>query len=344
MIYRNSIIRLANYFEYNLFSYAGVQEDRANLISQYPNQEAEIKSLQDKYIKWLALRFGEVKSMEETHPLQDCIPTLLKYQAKEAGISQKYRQNEEFKNLVDSKYSPESRGWSNPADILKISVDQMEDIANSAAKPKKKVEGLGNSKSYSLPEEDRIGKVGEWNLWLPTSRENSCKIAGYDPVTMQPYTTWCTARTSGSNLFYNYMGGSSGRCILFYVIKDNPQADQDWLSVGFLNGKPYLIGQSGGLSVDRANVGLTQESLRSILGGSYDQIITTLQQKSDSLGGASPVFSRIEAAAKDPKLFSSLISGNTAEEADMIINEILPLTESVEVLSIAQLFIYRIIR
>jgi len=300
-------MKLADYFECNLFSYAGVQDDRAGLITKYPDQKAEIESLKDKYIMWLTLRFGDNKAIEEVRSLQECVHALLKYQSKEVGISQKYRENSKFKELIDVKFPPASRGWDNPADILKMSADQMSDIAILASKPKKMVEGLSDDKGYSLPEGDRIGKVGEWNLWLPSSRENSCKIAG----------------------------GANGNCILFYVIKDNPQEPRDWLSIAFKNGNPYLTGENDNVSVDGLNKGLTRESLQHILGGSYDQVMTTLQQKSDSLGGKSPAYGKIEEAAKDPRLFSSLIMGNTADEADPIIKKVIYLTRNVDVFSIA---------
>jgi hypothetical protein len=144
-------------------------------------------------------------------------------------------------------------------------------------------------------EVDRVGKVGLWNLWMPTSMERSCKIAQYDPITRVPKTTWCTARTSGSNLFYHYVGRPDADIILFYIIKDNAEGVTDWLSIGYYNRKPDLKGTRGGLSVDRDNNGLTAEKLQNILGGDYDAIMLELAQKAKEMSGVHPAKEKVKA-------------------------------------------------
>jgi len=165
-------------------------------------------------------------------------------------------------------------------------------------------------------EGDRVGKVGPWNLWMPTSMGRSCKIAQYDPVTRVPKTTWCTARTAGSNLFYHYVGSQDADIVLFYVIRDNPAADEDWLSVGYRNGKPVLEGARGGLSVKRDNSGLTAQALQAILGGDYDPIMRMLDERAKSMAGVHPAKEAVRAAAKDLVLFKKMMKGHSKEEND----------------------------
>jgi hypothetical protein len=186
----------------------------------------------------------------------------------------------------------------------------METIMGLAARKKQNVE-VDQEEDI---EGDRIGKVGPWNLWVPTSMERSCKIAQYDPITRAPKTTWCTARTAGSNLFYHYVGRQDQDIVLFYVIKDDPEADEDWLSVGYLNGKPVLKGQRGGLSVTRDNKGLTPETLQAILGDNFDPIMVMLAEKAKEMSGVHPAKEKVRAAARDPELFKKMLKGHSEEE------------------------------
>lgn len=325
----DKILNFATQLEYHLYAYASKKDD---LIENHPKIQEDINKLKDKYIKWLDLRFGKDSTYTETHPIEDCIPTLINYQNDESAISQKYNQNQEFKKDIDSRF-PEKK-WNNPADPTKMTIDEMEKIWVIFNKPSSKnlVEGLiedTTDKSYKLPEEDKIGKVGPWNVWAPSSRENSCKIAGYDPITLEPFTTWCTARTEGSNLFYDYVGAGT---ILYYLIKDNPSGDNDWLSVGFMKGQP-VFSSDGGISVNRANEGLTKKSLSSILGGYYDSIMEILKGKTDSLGGKSPAYIKIEEAASDINKYHSLLRGNTEKETIEIKLRIAKITTNEDILA-----------
>jgi hypothetical protein len=192
-----------------------------------------------------------------------------------------------------------------------MTVDEMELILGLSERKKQRIE-VNEAEDI---EGDRLGKVGPWNLWLPTTREKSCKIAQYDPVTMVPKTTWCTARTSGSNLFYSYVGRLGQDITLFYAIKDSPESDVDWVSIGFMNGKPTLDGKNGGLSVDRANKGLTQTRLRDILGPYHDEIMVIFKEKNRSLGGRHPARDKVQLAARNIEDFNHVTQGVSKDEA-----------------------------
>jgi hypothetical protein len=293
----------------------GFKDDQRYLIDKHPDHAANLQELPPKWIAWLSARFGENPVRNEMHPFEDSIITVVKFARLDAGLSAKYRASSKFKADVDEYMPPDTRGWrdwSDPSQSVKLTVDQMETIIGLSERKK---ERFKSDVSEDEMESDRVGKVGAWNLWMPTTREKSCKIAGYDPITREPKTTWCTARMAGSNLFYNYIGRPGEDMTLFYIIKDNPSQDQDWLSVGFVNGNPELSGQNGGISVDRSNVGLTPLKLKAALGSDYDEIMSVLSEKNKSLGGKHPARQKIIDAAQSLEAFGYLTQGLSREES-----------------------------
>ena len=296
----------------------GFKDDQRYLIEKYPDHAQDLEGLQPKWISWLTARFGERPKTEEIHPFEDTIVTIKSFSKKDAGLSAKYAApgTEEkpnvFKASVDEAFPPNDRSWKSPADATTMTVDEMEEILGLSERKK---ERFKTEVSEEEMESDRVGKVGPWNLWMPTTRERSCKIAGYDPVTRQPKTTWCTARMAGSNLFYNYIGRPGTDMTLFYIIKDNPKQDRDWLSLGFVNGKPVLDGKHGGISVDRANNGLTPQKLKAVLRQHHDEIMSVLTEKNKSLGGQHPARQKIKDAARSVAALRYLMQGLSKTEA-----------------------------
>ena len=231
----------------------GFKDDSEFLSVKY---DYPVESLTPKHVQWLMPRFGDNASIPPGHSFSDVIDVLNTF-IKESGVlSSKYRDNETFRSDIDRAFP--AKKWASPADFLTMSSDDMVKILDMSKKKKQRFE----INDMSLPESDRIGKIGEWNIWLPSSRENSCKIAGFDPITMKPKTDWCTARTGGSNLFYNYVAGD---IFLFYVIKDNPAQANDWISLGYKDKKLLLPSEHGGYSVNRDNSGLTKSLCIKIL-------------------------------------------------------------------------------
>jgi hypothetical protein len=291
----------------------GYKDNQRLLIQKHPSHENVLGTMSPKWIEWLIVRYGDSPSIEEDHVFEDAIVTLVKFAERDNSLSTKYRASEAFRAAVDEFIKPNERGWtdwSDPREALKVTVDQMETIMDLAQRKKQNVD----VDQAGDIEQDRVGKVGPWNLWMPTSMERSCKIAQYDPITRVPKTTWCTARTAGSNLFYHYVGSQNADIVLFYIIKDNPTADEDWLSVGYRNGKPILNGQRGGLSVKRENSGLTPEMLKSILGSDYGPIMGMLDKKAKDMSGVHPAKEHVRAAARDPALFKKMMKGHSEEE------------------------------
>jgi len=140
----------------------------------------------------------------------------------------------------------------------------------------------------SNPNVDVIGRVGPWTVLFPKTKEGStaCDISGKD-------TTWCTTKTRGQNLFYNY---AKDDLFLYYVMDysrtpDDPYKNQDnacvenndsRLSIGIIRGEITLEGSDGGVSVDAANKGLYPEDLEKALGQYHDQIINLIKTNFDS--------------------------------------------------------------
>ena len=240
----------------------GFKDDQRYLSEKYPDKAQQISALEPRWISWLMSRFGASPTHTEIHPFEEAFTALIEFVEKFQAIASKWKTNEKFRQSVDT-FLPD-RAWKGkdvtPAIISSLTVDEMVTLKGLAEREKQTVEV---DQAVDI-EGDRVGKVGPWNLWIPTTMEKSCKIAGYDPVTRVPKTTWCTARTAGSNLFYHYVGSQDADIVLFYVIRDDPAADEDWLSVGYQNGKPVLQGARGGLSVKRDNSGLTAQALQKI--------------------------------------------------------------------------------
>ena len=309
MIY--SLIKVANQLEYNLYAYAS--EKLLNYLkAKYPKLAEQLNGFKNKnkYILWLNDRFGENPSKED-HPIEECIPILLRYSSKENSLSEKYKK-EEFKKLVENKTK---KIYKDLKEIDNMTSEEMKLILLSSDKKKETIT-LSSDIDVSG---DKVGKVGEWNIWLPSSKENSIHIAQYDTDdagNKEPKTTWCTARINGSNLFYNYIGNASCNFMLFYIIKDNAQKDnnEDFLSVGFFDCKPFLPSPNYGESVDRGNIGLSVERLQNIWGDNYQAIMSMMQKKCDELGGVSPAYPKIIEATKDLEKFKQLTLNNSKTE------------------------------
>ena len=144
-----------------------------------------------------------------------------------------------------------------------------------------------------------IGKAGKWEVLMPVTQKGSiaCDISGKD-------TTWCTQKRSGQNLFYSYVARHGQDIILFYVMDytrtPDLQAEKNAdarLSIGFVNGKPLLDGQSGSVSVNSLNKGLTPEYLQSALGENYNEIMSLMTSKAEEVGGKHPAKEQMKKAA-----------------------------------------------
>ena len=290
-------------------------ENKKKLLSNLPQHADEIAKLSNKSIKWLSSRFLHPPSREAFHPIEDCFGVLKQYETKESKVKAKYRGNDEYKEAVD-KALPDKK-WDTPNDILEITIDDMITLM-TLLEFKKPLLDIDNTQ---IKREEMVGRVDAWSIYMPISRESSCVIAGYDEKTYMPKTTWCTARMHGSNLFYNYVARDNLDIVLFYLIKDSANEAEDYLSVGYREGKPVFGEGNGGLSVDRDNVGLTADRINDILGEDlWKRISRKLEDKIDSMRDkdgrvAHPVKLHVESARRDPAKLKNFYSNQSGAES-----------------------------
>jgi hypothetical protein len=286
---------------------------------------------------WLYSRFVE-KNKEEIHPIEDALPTLKKYSDNKSNIINKANRDQAFVQEL----SEEGVSTDKILNMQELSVDDMEFILEKYDDNK---ETSINTTNVETKPEEFVGKVGEWNIWLPSSQETSAKIAGYDEETKQPKTTWCTARTRGSNLFYHYISRGDVISFLFYIIKDNPSENNDWLSLGFTgnlnNGlesiEPYY-GQDGGLTVNKANKGLRESDFNSILGSNKEEIFSLIMKKMNDLGGKNPATEEMKKYANNFELFKSELNKKNIEQKRDFCKIILELNPNKQVKELAKIW------
>ncbi len=298
-----------------------------SITSKYNN--IDLTNLSEDYLLWLNMKYIESKNKpgEIVHPIEEAMETLRKF----SSIQQKYDTSIEFKNKVYEA------GYKDISSIKDLTLDDMESIiALNTSGLTVRVEGV------EIKGEEFLGKFGEWNLWLPHTKETSVKIVGYDK-NYNPKTTWCTARTKGSNLFYNYIGRKDVPVFLFYIIKDNPEKAEDWLSIGYVSSENKLVpdfsGRDGGLSVDRDNKGLKEESYAKILGENWILIKSRIESEIekysilDNRGKTyiSPARSIVEGLAKNLEEFKKELKPKSNEEKEDFAKVILNSEPSAEV-------------
>ena len=250
------------------------KEELLVLVQDDPSMSEKVSNFKPPAIRWLIQRYGENAKIEEPHPIADSILTLEKYISKMPQIKARWQRRDKKDyggkswgeilalSYEQSKMNPSWKkppyDWVNvnswtqsPMDWGKMSSDEMSQIMT--------LSDLKKSKN-TVREEDPPGifvkKVGPWNIWLPETKSDSIRIAGFDPVTMTSHVAWCTARTSGSNLFYTY--NTTGK-YLIYVIRDNPRPAPDpagrwdYISIGVKDGQIIQPAGFAGATVDREN-------------------------------------------------------------------------------------------
>ena len=278
--------------------------------------------LEDRYVK---------NNVSEIHPISEALGTLKEYVESKDAILSRIKTDEDFKSNLDGVGFTEDK----LKNILSLSVDNMVSILS---KYKHGEKTTIRTSGVEIREGERVGKVGEWNIWLPQTQETSAKIAGYDDVTKDPKTTWCTGRTKGSNLFYDYVSRGNIIYFLFYIIRDNPSDVRDWLSMGFIGDTRYgldsikpVYDQDGGMTIDRDNKGLSEENFREILGKNYSAIFDMMKNKIAELGGKNPATKELENYAKNLSLFKKALWNKSKEEKKDFYKIILQVGPSYEV-------------
>jgi len=313
----------------------GVREDAAALevdLKDDPEALGQFQSLstKPKWVNWLADRY-----LRKKYPVHDTLPDVLplvaSFASKDAAISQKYGSNEQFSAADNVAFPPESRGWQNPSDVTTMSAADLTQLLALNSREKQRFEVDRSSEAWKS---DKIGQFGPWALYFPTTQENSINIAGADPVTLKGYTVWCTARTAGSNLFYNYAGRG---IMLFYAIDESkpPTDPKGRISLGFARGELDTSGKYGGITVNAKNNGLKMPDLEGIFGGHLGPILSAAESVIQRHGGSHPATADIKAAASDLVKFEKMLRGLSDEESSDLAYHIMKRDPTAEVLDAA---------
>ena len=247
-----------------------------------------------------------IKKVRGGEPIEDIIGDVLYFRKQD--IQKKLKDNGFETNLSTKHYK-------SVTDLRRLLMDTQE------------ADDLDSKDDNDLQDSKHVqdlGKVGKWSILMPITQKGSiaCDISTKD-------TTWCTTKSKGQNLFYSYVGRKDEDIILFYVMDysrtpnlTGKDADAR-LSIGFLNGQPVLKGQSGGLSVNAENNGVTEAGLRAYLGSDYDRIMSILQDKANEVGTDHPAKLMFKKAAQNPRLLKKLVKDYKPEEKLDFYNQVL---------------------
>lgn len=145
-------------------------------------------------------------------------------------------------------------------------------------------------------ESDLIYESENWRVYLPHTREAACRLGAGTP--------WCTARTTGENMFYSYTFGSE--ILLFHVIKKetselsvNPNYNKMTLSI-LPNQKDILWEKSTNTTVNFQNQPLTQDSFLEATGNEASGILSAIKNYHNTLEGKHPALDKVYDFIEDP--------------------------------------------
>ena len=155
------------------------------------------------------------------------------------------------------------------------SIQDLEDVV-AAAGPSR-----GAIKREAAKEAIHLGQFGDWKVDVPLTVKAACQLG--------KGTDWCIARTKAANLFMQYVELPS--TILVILTRKGVDSQEDptaKLNIGFEGSSPTFGKYHGGITVDAANNGITEERLKEILGQQYQPIMRAMQAQVDKIGGVHP--------------------------------------------------------
>ena len=280
--------------EYRLF----VEGKAEDLIQKFPElqpaYDAGIKNIQ--YLNWIRKRrAGE--------PVEDIVGVVIAFDKQKQRLKAKGK-------------SPDIYAYKTPA-ILRQTI---EDLGASKSSEQRRIKD---------EEVTYLGTFGDWIVAMPHTTQASCKLGAG--------TTWCTAATKTQNLFLSYVARDEKDIILYYLIKKGTDPREDptaKISVGFVNGEPYLGGQGGHITVDAANKGYTESDLQSVLGGQYEPIMGAMKEHAAKVAGKHPAKQQFLdiAQSDDPSKFDNAVRGMEGLELEDFMKRILSSNPSAQVL------------
>ena len=236
-----------------------LEEGKAeDIIKKYPELQAafDLGVKKPQYLGWLGKRMGDV-------PVADAVKAVKAFDQAKALLKSKK------KNTDIYAYK---------------SIQGLEDVL-AAVGPSR-----GEKEREAEGEAIHLGQFGDWKVEVPLTMKAACQLG--------KGTDWCIARTRAANLFMRYV--EQPNTILVVLTRKGADSKEDptaKLNVGFEGGSPSFelaSGVLGGITVDAANEGLTEERFKEILGQQYQPIMRAMQAQVDKMGGVHPARTAFE--------------------------------------------------
>jgi hypothetical protein len=205
-------------------------------------------------LMWLKAMIDQRKVGPGAEPVEDVIPTILAFFKQ--GVADR---------LKKANYPTDIMRYKNPGE-LRMAIGA---LGTSRGEQERVIKTAQTSVVYESP---------NFLVVMPHTTDSACYYG--------KGTTWCTAATTGSNLFLTYVGSDRG-IILYHILKLGGDSRVDpyaKINLATVKGEPHFSAQMGGLSVDAKNNGLTRQKFDEALGDEADDILEAIVQHAASVG------------------------------------------------------------
>jgi len=205
-------------------------------------------------LMWLKSMIDQRKVGPGAEPVEDVIPTILAFFKQ--GVADR---------LKKANYPTDIMRYKNPGE-LRMAIGA---LGTSRGEQERTIKTTQTSVVYESP---------NFLVVMPHTTDSACYYG--------KGTTWCTAATTGANLFLSYVGSNRG-IILYHILKmggDSRVDPYSKINLATVKGEPHFSAQSGGLSVDAKNNGLTRQKFDEALGDEADAILSAIVQHAGTIG------------------------------------------------------------
>jgi len=205
-------------------------------------------------LMWLKSMIDQRKVGPGAEPVEDVIPTMLVFFKQ--GVADR---------LKKANYPTDIMRYKNPGE-LRMAIGS---LGTSRGEQERTIKTAQTSVVYESP---------NFLVVMPHTTDSACYYG--------KGTTWCTAATTGANLFLSYVGSNRG-IILYHILKMGGDSRVDpyaKINLATVKGEPHFSAQSGGLSVDAKNSGLTRQKFDEALGDEADAILSAIVQHAGTIG------------------------------------------------------------
>ena len=205
-------------------------------------------------LMWLKAMIDQRKVGPGAEPVEDVLPIMLAF----------FKQGTADR-LKKANYPTDIMKYKNPGE-LRMAIGS---LGTSRGEQERTIKTAQTSVVYESP---------NFLVVMPHTTDSACYYG--------KGTTWCTAATTGANLFLSYVGSNRG-IILYHILKMGGDSRVDpyaKINLATLKGEPHFSAQSGGLSVDAKNNGLTRQKFDEALGEEADDILAAIVQHAATVG------------------------------------------------------------